>query len=99
MKPTCFFLLDLRNPYGMAHFRRCNEKNVDLNRNCLLPQEFERLQTEDKLATIYGSSWALVQDFDLRCPKTDIDRLSLMWSLKLGFSTRTEVSILCLIQR
>mmetsp|Transcript_17223 Transcript_17223/g.35489 ORF Transcript_17223/g.35489 Transcript_17223/m.35489 type:complete len:396 (+) Transcript_17223:1-1188(+) len=43
------------NPYGMAHFRRCNEKNVDLNRNCLLPQEFERLQAEDKLATIYSS--------------------------------------------
>ncbi|CAE6953210.1 mei2 [Symbiodinium sp. CCMP2456] len=39
----------------MAHFRRCNEKNVDLNRNCLLPQEFERLRTEDKLATIYSS--------------------------------------------
>jgi predicted deacylase len=27
------------NPYGFAHLRRCNEDNVDLNRNFLLPGE------------------------------------------------------------
>lgn len=28
------------NPYGMAHLRRFNERNVDLNRNWLEPEEF-----------------------------------------------------------
>lgn len=27
------------NPYGFAHVRRCNEDNIDLNRNFLLPGE------------------------------------------------------------
>jgi Protein of unknown function (DUF2817) len=27
------------NPYGFAHVRRCNEDNIDLNRNFLLPSE------------------------------------------------------------
>jgi predicted deacylase len=27
------------NPYGFAHLRRCNEDNIDLNRNFLLPDE------------------------------------------------------------
>jgi predicted deacylase len=27
------------NPYGFAHLRRCNEDNIDLNRNFLLPEE------------------------------------------------------------
>jgi predicted deacylase len=27
------------NPYGFAHLRRCNEDNIDLNRNFLLPGE------------------------------------------------------------
>ena len=29
------------NPYGMAHFRRFNERSVDLNRNWLTAEEFE----------------------------------------------------------
>ncbi|CAJ1435307.1 unnamed protein product [Effrenium voratum] len=38
----------------MAHFRRFNENNVDLNRNCLQPDQFEKLK-EDRIASIYGS--------------------------------------------
>ncbi|KAF4734528.1 hypothetical protein FOZ62_032217, partial [Perkinsus olseni] len=31
------------NPYGMAHYRRVNEENVDLNRNALESHEFDYL--------------------------------------------------------
>ncbi|KAF4730124.1 hypothetical protein FOZ62_000834 [Perkinsus olseni] len=34
------------NPYGMVHYRRFNEENVDLNRNALEPQEFDYLVNE-----------------------------------------------------
>jgi hypothetical protein len=33
------FLVHVVNPYGMAWLRRVNEHNVDLNRNCLGPDE------------------------------------------------------------
>lgn len=33
-KPTIAFVHAV-NPFGMAHFRRFNENNVDLNRNCI----------------------------------------------------------------
>ena len=37
------------NPYGMAHFRRWNENNVDLNRNGVHdPAEFAKLRSRDK---------------------------------------------------
>lgn len=41
------------NPYGMAHFRRVNENNVDLARNALHPGEFERLRSADRLHSTY----------------------------------------------
>lgn len=41
------------NPYGMAHFRRWNENNVDLNRNALHPHQFERLVGADTLNATY----------------------------------------------
>ncbi|KAF4654918.1 hypothetical protein FOZ61_007959 [Perkinsus olseni] len=34
------------NPYGMAHYRRFNEENVELNRNALEPHEFDYLVNE-----------------------------------------------------
>jgi len=43
------------NPFGMAHFRRWNENNVDLNRNALSPEQFARLAKEDKLQETYLS--------------------------------------------
>lgn len=42
------------NPYGMAHFRRFNENNVDLNRNALFPRQFEKLAREDGLRDLYA---------------------------------------------
>ena len=36
---TAVILLHALNPYGFAWRRRCNEENVDLNRNFLLPGE------------------------------------------------------------
>eukprot|EP00928_Gymnodinium_smaydae_P055524 TRINITY_DN3903_c0_g1_i2.p1 TRINITY_DN3903_c0_g1~~TRINITY_DN3903_c0_g1_i2.p1 ORF type:complete len:436 (+),score=77.14 TRINITY_DN3903_c0_g1_i2:80-1309(+) len=41
------------NPYGMAHFRRWNENNVDLNRNALLPEQFKKLAEQDSLHATY----------------------------------------------
>lgn len=42
------------NPFGMAHFRRWNENNVDLNRNALLPQHFEKLVQKDRMQESYN---------------------------------------------
>jgi len=39
------------NPYGMAHYRRTNENNVDLNRNALHDWEWEELMLEEKKNT------------------------------------------------
>lgn len=40
------------NPYGMAHYHRTNENNVDLNRNALFPHQWqeEALQRDPNLA-------------------------------------------------
>ncbi|CAE7501728.1 mei2 [Symbiodinium natans] len=53
--PVTAVFIHAVNPFGMAHFRRFNEHNVDLNRNCLLPHEFEKLQTQDQIAPLYDS--------------------------------------------
>lgn len=50
--PTLCFIHAV-NPWGMAHFRRWNENNVDLNRNAMLPHHFERLVKEDMLQINY----------------------------------------------
>ncbi|CAB9500278.1 Protein of unknown function (DUF2817) [Seminavis robusta] len=36
-------LIHAVNPFGMAHYRRFNENNVDLNRNGLHPEEWKQL--------------------------------------------------------
>lgn len=41
------------NPFGMAHFRRVNENNVDLNRNALHPHHFDMLRRQDTLEKTY----------------------------------------------
>lgn len=41
------------NPFGMAHFRRWNENNVDLNRNALEPHHFKQLTEGDTLNSTY----------------------------------------------
>ena len=40
--PTLIFVHAV-NPYGMAHFRRFNEHNVDLNRNAIRADEWESI--------------------------------------------------------
>lgn len=40
--PT-IILVHAVNPYGMAHFRRFNENNVDLNRNALTPHGLQEM--------------------------------------------------------
>eukprot|EP01060_Flectonema_neradi_P010650 TRINITY_DN17735_c0_g1_i1.p1 TRINITY_DN17735_c0_g1~~TRINITY_DN17735_c0_g1_i1.p1 ORF type:complete len:402 (+),score=58.69 TRINITY_DN17735_c0_g1_i1:51-1256(+) len=45
---TSIVLVHVMNPYGMAHNRRWNENNVDLNRNGIYdPKEFEALKSRD----------------------------------------------------
>jgi hypothetical protein len=41
------------NPYGMAHYRRFNENNVDLNRNALTPEGWEEVLARDPNITGY----------------------------------------------
>jgi hypothetical protein len=41
-RPTVI-LIHAVNPYGMAHYRRVNEDNVDLNRNAMTEAELEEL--------------------------------------------------------
>jgi len=43
---TCVFVHAV-NPYGMAHFRRFNENNVDLNRNALTPDGWAEVLARD----------------------------------------------------
>mmetsp|Transcript_113231 Transcript_113231/g.178894 ORF Transcript_113231/g.178894 Transcript_113231/m.178894 type:complete len:394 (+) Transcript_113231:55-1236(+) len=43
---TCVFVHAV-NPYGMAHFRRFNENNVDLNRNALTPEGWSEVMARD----------------------------------------------------
>jgi len=38
------------NPYGMAHYRRTNENNVDLNRNGIHPENWKNVQTNAETA-------------------------------------------------
>lgn len=45
------------NPYGMAHYRRVNEHNVDLNRNALFPHQWPTALDRDHNIASY-------QDFD-----------------------------------
>lgn len=42
-RPTVI-LVHAFNPYGMAHYRRVNENNVDLNRNALRPDDWKRAE-------------------------------------------------------
>ena len=44
--PTIIFVHAV-NPYGMAHFRRFNEHNVDLNRNAIPAEEWPDLLKRD----------------------------------------------------
>ena len=43
--PTVVFVHSV-NPWGMDSYRRTNENNVDLNRNALASEQFEKLATE-----------------------------------------------------
>lgn len=45
--PSILFVHAL-NPYGMAHFRRFNEENVDLNRNYLSTEEWATVKARDE---------------------------------------------------
>ncbi|TMW55109.1 hypothetical protein Poli38472_013871 [Pythium oligandrum] len=51
--PTLIFVHAL-NPYGMAMLRRFNEHNVDLNRNFLKPEDFEKRRGMDPNAFGYA---------------------------------------------
>lgn len=50
--PTVVFVHAV-NPYGMAHFRRWNENNVDLNRNALEDHYFQQLMNHDRFRATY----------------------------------------------
>lgn len=47
---TTLILVHVLNPYGMAHYRRFNEANVDLNRNSLFPDEWPEVLSRGDVA-------------------------------------------------
>lgn len=48
--PATTVLVHVLNPYGMAHNRRFNENNVDLNRNALFPDEWPEVLSRGNIA-------------------------------------------------
>ena len=77
------------NPYGMAHFRRFNENNVDLNRNALTPSEWiGALSREPNIAGYFD----IDETFNPPRPPTHLDAYliipfnSVRLIAKLGFT-------------
>ncbi|EPY36438.1 hypothetical protein STCU_00582 [Strigomonas culicis] len=52
--PSVLFVHGI-NPYGMAHNRRANENNVDLNRNYLTAAEWQEVLQRDPNSTEYSA--------------------------------------------
>ena len=50
MLPATTVLVHVLNPHGMAHNRRFNENNVDLNRNALFPDEWPEVLARGNVA-------------------------------------------------
>lgn len=67
------------NPYGMAHYRRFNENNVDLNRNGLHPEEWKDTNTLDGTG-IYEAYAKLHAWFNPEGPPTWLYALVSMWA-------------------
>lgn len=65
------------NPYGMAHYRRPNENNVDLNRNGLHPDQWKNsLERDPNIANYQDFDEGL---FNPRRAPTDVDRYFRIW--------------------
>lgn len=79
VNPPTVVLIHAVNPYGMAHFRRWNENNVDLNRNALLPHHFEKLINEDRLEATYSSFDSLFNP--TRVPGWFYRNIGIWWDL------------------
>ena len=47
-RPT-IILIHAVNPVGMSEYRRCNENNVDLNRNCIIINEGKKNNIDDNI--------------------------------------------------
>ena len=65
---TGLLIVHALNPYGMAHLRRFNEENIDLNRNFRdLTKPFEKNQPYDTLAEVIAPTsigfWAEVRSW------------------------------------
>jgi len=58
-EPTLVFVHAV-NPYGMAHYRRWNENNVDLNRNAMLDSTRAEVLARDPNIAGYGDLDALI---------------------------------------
>nr|CAJ2477889.1 unnamed protein product [Leishmania braziliensis] len=65
------------NPHGMAHFRRFNEENVDLNRNYLSTEEWAAVKTRVANATGYEDFRTL---FVPSAPPRFIDRYVFLYT-------------------
>jgi hypothetical protein len=74
---TTMILIHAINPYGMTHYRRVNENNVDLNRNALLVEKEwdEVLYQRDRNIAHYESFDSLFNPKNVRRPSFLYDSL------------------------
>lgn len=70
------------NPYGMAHYRRTNDNNVDLNRNGLHPEDWKHAITslEATTETSYESYARLSPYFNPPGPPTRLFLFLTLWT-------------------
>lgn len=67
------------NPYGMAHYRRTNENNVDLNRNAMHPEEWKVTNAEAGPHGIYEAYGKFNFFFNPQGPPTWLYALATSW--------------------
>lgn len=65
------------NPYGMCHFRRFNENNVDLNRNYLTPEQWAAVKNRDPNVGGYETFRDILTPAD--APRL-VDRYWFLWN-------------------
>lgn len=80
-------LIHAINPYGMRHYRRFNETNVDLNRNALTEDQFKKLTKGPGADKICRETYA---DFD---PLFNPQYPPSWWEQKIGFWLRMVKSL------
>ncbi|RNF25920.1 uncharacterized protein Tco025E_01806 [Trypanosoma conorhini] len=73
------------NPYGMAHFRTCNEENVDLGSNYLSPKDWEGVLALNPNSSGYDE---VLESLQMSRAPRFIDRYMFLFRLVKGIATK-----------